>query len=76
MKLGNFSVSLAVKDIGASLRVLREARLSADRWRPGKELVDPAERDQHDRALPGDVRQEYPDVQPWVGQNRRDLGEL
>jgi hypothetical protein len=63
MQLGNSSVSLAVKDIADSRAFYEKTWLQANRRRPGTELVDPSELNQHHRALSrAAVQQEHADV--------------
>src|SRR5689334_10747518 len=67
MQLGNFSVSLAVKDIAAS-RAFYEKLGFKQVARPGTELVDPSELNRHHRTLSGAaIHQEHADVQSRVG---------
>ena len=75
MRLGNFSVSLAVKDIAKSREFYEELGfrvILGDQ----QELAHPAERRIHHRAFPGDVQQEHADVQPGLGPVRQRAAGL
>ncbi len=76
MKLGAFSISLAVKDIAGIPTLLRSLGLHV-LWRGcDPELADPEERGRGDRSLPGHVRAEHPHLQPRLGRQRPAPGQV
>jgi catechol 2,3-dioxygenase-like lactoylglutathione lyase family enzyme len=68
MELGAFSISLAVKDIKASKAFYEKLGFKVLRRRYFAELADPEERRARDRSFSRDVREEYVNLQPWLGQ--------
>ena len=70
MELGNFSVSLAVKDLAASRAFYEKLGFRAFGGDAAQNWLILKNETSTDRAVPGDVREEHPDVQPGLGPQR------